>query len=165
MSRFCIGLALWALLLALVACGGDSKITDPARDAELANDSLTESIQNKDSDSAEGTEPGEDVDTVVPTFDDLPACTGDRNGKTAYVEDEDSAYVCKKGLWVVDDSLSKAVRPDSEKKSSSSAKAKSSSSKTGDSSSSAKSSSSKDSKSSSSDEKNVHRVPWFLQFL
>jgi uncharacterized protein (TIGR02145 family) len=154
MSRFCIGLALWALLLALVACGGDSKITDPARDAELANDSLTESIQNKDSDSAEGTEPGEDVDTVVPTFDDLPACTGDRNGKTAYVEDEDSAYVCKKGLWVVDDSLSKAVRPDSEKKSSSSAKAKSSSSKTGDSSSSAKSSSSKDSKSSSSDEKN-----------
>ena len=154
MSRFCIGLALWALLLALVACGGDSKITDPARDAELANDSLTESIQNKDSDSAKDAESGEDVDTVVPTFDDLPACTGDLNGKTAYVEDEDSAYVCKKGLWVVDDSLSKAVRPDSEKKSSSSAKAKSSSSRTGDSSSSAKSSSSKDSKSSSSDEKN-----------
>ena len=154
MSRFCIGLALWALLLALAACGGDSKITDPARDTELADDSLTESIQNKDSDSAKDAEPGEKVDAVVPSFDDLPACTGDRNGKTAYVEDEDSAYVCKKGLWVVDDSLTKAVRPDSENKSSSSAKAKSSSSKTGDSSSSAKSSSSKDSKSSSSDEKN-----------
>ena len=161
MSRFFVGLALWALLLALAACGGDSKGTDPARDAELAemvdtvvstyddltvctdkregttayvedekkayvceskrwtaNDPLTESIQNKDSDSAKDAESGEKVDTVVPSFDDLPACTGDLNGKTAYVEDEDSAYVCKKGLWVVDDSLSKAVRPDSEKKSS-----------------------------------------------
>ena len=153
MSRFCFGLALWALLLALAACGGDSKGTDP-KDTELANDSLTESIQNKDSDSAKDAEPGENVDTVVTTFDDLPSCTRDHEGATAYVEDEDSAYVCKKGLWAVDDSLTKAVQPDSEKKSSSSAKAKSSSSKTGDSSSRAKSSSSKDSKSSSSDEKN-----------
>ena len=150
MSRFCIGLALWALSLALAACGGDSKGTDPVRDAELANDSLTESIQNKDSDSAKDAESGEKVDTVVTTFDDLPSCTRDHEGATAYVEDEDSAYVCKKGLWAVDDSLTKAVRPDSENKSSSSAKAKSSSSKTGDSSSSAKSSSSKDGKSNSS---------------
>ena len=143
MSRFCLGLALWALLLALAACGGDSKGTDPARDTELA-----------DSDSAKDAESGEKVDAVVPTFDDLLACTRDHEGATAYVEDEDSAYVCKKGLWVVDDSLTKAVRPDSEKKSSSSAKAKSSSNETSESSSSAKSSSSKDSKSSSSDEKN-----------
>ena len=197
MSRFFVGLALWALLLALAACGGDSKGTDPARDAELAemvdtvvstyddltvctdkregttayvedekkayvceskrwtvNDSLTVSIQNKDSDSAKDAESGEKVDTVVPSFDDLPACTGDLNGKTAYVEDEDSAYVCKKGLWVVDDSLTKAIRPDLEEKSSSSAKAKSSSNETSDSSSKAKSSSSKDGKSSNSDEKN-----------
>ena len=203
MSRFFVGLALWALLLALAACGGDSKGTDPARDAELAemvdtvvstfedltvctdkregttayvedekkayvceskrwtaNDSLTESIQNKDSDSAKDADFGENVNTVVPSFDDLPSCTRDHEGATAYVEDEDSAYVCKKGLWVVDDSLSKAVRPDSEKKSSSSAKAKSSSNKASDSSSSAKlqssssavktSSSSKEGKSSSS---------------
>jgi Fibrobacter succinogenes major domain (Fib_succ_major). len=95
MSRFFVGLALWALLLALAACGGDSKGTDP-KDAELA----------------------EMVDTVVSTFEDLTVCTGKREGATAYVEDEDSAYVCKKGLWVVDDSLTKAVRPDSEKKSS-----------------------------------------------
>ena len=205
MSRFCIGLALWALSLALAACGGDSKGTDPARDAELAemvdtvvstfddltvctdkregatayvedekkayvceskrwtaNDSLTESIQNKDSDSAQDAESGEDVDTVVPTFDDLPSCTRDHEGATAYVEDEDSAYVCKKGLWAVDDSLTKAIQPDSEKKSSSSAKAKSSSNKASDSSSSDKSpssssavktsSSSRDGKSNSSDE-------------
>ena len=154
MSRFFVGLALWALLLALAACGGDSNGTDPARDTELADDSLTESILDKDSDSAKDAESGEKVDAVVSTFDDLPACTGDLNGKTAYVEDEDSAYVCKKGLWVVDDSLTKAVRPDSEKKSSSSAKAKSSSNETSDSSSRAKSNSSKDGMSSSSDEKN-----------
>ena len=161
MSRFFLGLALWALLLAFAACGGDSKGTDPARDTELAemvdtvvstfedltvctdkregstayvedekkayvceskrwtaNDSLTESILDKDSDSAKDAESGENVDTVVPSFDDLPSCTRDHEGATAYVEDEDSAYVCKKGLWVVDDSLTKAVRPDSEKKSS-----------------------------------------------
>ena len=153
MTRFCIGLALWALLLALAACGGDSKIADPARDTELADDSLMESILDKDSDSAKDAEPGEKVDAVVPSFDDLPSCTRDLNGKTAYVEDEDSAYVCKKRLWVVDDSLTKAVRPDSENKSSSSAKAKSSSNETSESSSSAKSSSSKDGKSSSSGEK------------
>ena len=204
MSRFCIGLALWALLLALSACGGDSKGTDPVRDAELAemvdtvvstfedltvctdkregttayvedekkayvceskrwtaNDSLTESIQNKDSDSAKDAESGEDVDTVVPTFDDLPSCTRDHEGATAYVEDEDSAYVCKKGLWAVDDSLTEAIESDLEKKSSSSAKAKSSSNETSDfgsaksqSSSSAvkTSSSSRDGKSNSSDE-------------
>jgi len=200
MSRFCLGLALWALLLALAACGGDSKGTDP-KDAEpgenvdtvvptfddlpsctrdhegatayvedekkayvceskrwTANDSLTGSILDKDSDSAEGTESGEKVDVVVSTFDDLPSCTRDLNGKTAYVEDEDSAYVCKKGLWVVDDSLTKAIQPDSEKKSSSSAKAKSSSSKTSDSSSKAKSSSSKDGKSNSSSSSVVSTV-------
>ena len=128
MSRFFVGLALWALLLALAACGGDSKITDPARDTELA----------------------EMVDTVVSTYDDLTVCTDKREGATAYVEDEDSAYVCKKGLWAVDDSLTKAIRPDLEEKSSSSAKAKSSSNETSDSSSKAKSSSSKDGKSNSS---------------
>ena len=205
MSRFFVGLALWALLLALAACGGDGKGTDP-KDAEpgenvdtvvstfddlpsctrdhegatayvedekkayvceskrwTANDSLTGSILDKDSDSAEGTESGEKVDVVVSTFDDLPSCTRDHEGATAYVEDEDSAYVCKKGLWAVDDSLTKAIRPDSEKKSSSSAKAKSSSNETSDSGSTKSqssssavkaSSSSKDGKSSSSDEKN-----------
>ena len=110
MSRFFMGFALWALLLALAACGGDSKGTDP-KDAELA----------------------EMVDTVVSTFDDLTDCTDKREGATAYVEDEDSAYVCKKGLWGVDDSLTKAIESDLEKKSSSSAKAKSSSNETSES--------------------------------
>ena len=170
MSRFCIGLALWALVLARAACGGDGKGTDP-KDAELAemvdtvvstyddltvctdkregatayvedekkayvceskrwtaNDSLTESIQNKDSDSAKDAESGENVDTVVPTFDDLPSCTRDHEDATAYVEDEDSAYVCKKGLWIVDDSLTKAIQRRNEKSFSNSQNNKSSSS-------------------------------------
>jgi Fibrobacter succinogenes major domain (Fib_succ_major). len=130
MSRFFVGLALWALLLALAACGGDSNGTDPARDAELA----------------------EMVDTVVSTYDDLTVCTDKREGTTAYVEDEKKAYVCDGDDWTEDDSLTNEIRSDSEKKSSSSAKAKSSSDETSDSSSNAKSSSSRDGKSNSSDE-------------
>ena len=96
MSRFFVGLALWALLLALAACGGDSKGTDPAMDTELA----------------------EMVDTVVSTYDDLTVCTDKREGATAYVEDEKKAYVYKNGFWVVDDSLTKEIESDLEKKSS-----------------------------------------------
>ena len=128
MSRFFLGLALWALLLTLAACGSDSNGTDPARDAELA----------------------EMVDTVVSTYDDLTVCTDKREGATAYVEDEKKAYVCDGDNWTEDNSLTNAIPPDSEKKSSSSAKAKSSSNETSDSSSKAKSSSSKDGKSNSS---------------
>ena len=95
MSRFFVGLALWALLLALAACGGDSKGTDP-KDAELA----------------------EMVDTVVSTFDDLPVCTDKREGTTAYVEDEKKAYVCDGNDWTEDGSLTNEIRSDSEKKSS-----------------------------------------------
>ena len=138
MSRFFVGLVLWALLLALAACGGDSKVTDPARDAELA----------------------EMVDTVASNFDNLPSCTRNHEGVTAYVEDEEKAYVCDGDDWTEDGSLTNAIQPDSEKKSSSSAKAKSSSNEKSDSSSNAKSqssssavkvsSSSKDGKSNSS---------------
>ena len=96
MSRFFVGLALWALLLALAACGGDSKGTDPARDAELA----------------------EMVDTVVSTYDDLTVCTDKREGATAYVEDEKKAYVCDGDDWTEDGSLTNEIRSDSEKKAS-----------------------------------------------
>ena len=96
MSRFFVGLALWALLFALAACGGDSNGTDPARDAELA----------------------EMVDTVVSTYDDLTVCTDKREGSTAYVEDEKKAYVCDGNDWTEDGSLTNEIRSDSEKKSS-----------------------------------------------
>ena len=87
MSRFFVGLALWALLLALAACGGDSKGTDP-KDAELA----------------------EMVDTVVSTFEDLTVCTDKREGSTAYVEDEKKAYVCESKRWTVNDSLTESIQ-------------------------------------------------------
>ena len=96
MSRFFVGLALWALLLALAACGGDSKGTDPARDTELA----------------------EMVDTVVSTYDDLTVCTDKREGSTAYVEDEKKAYVCDGDDWTEDGSLTNEIQSDSEKKAS-----------------------------------------------
>jgi len=96
MSRFFVGLALWALLLALAACGGDSNGTDPAMDTELA----------------------EMVDTVVSTFDDLTVCTDKREGATAYVEDEKKAYVCDGDDWTEDGSLTNEIRSDSEKKAS-----------------------------------------------
>ena len=96
MSRFFVGLALWALLLALAACGGDSKGTDPARDTELA----------------------EMVDTVVSTFEDLTVCTDKREGSTAYVEDEKKAYVCDGDDWTEDGSLTNEIQSDSEKKAS-----------------------------------------------
>ena len=95
MSRFFVGLALWALSLALAACGGDSKGTDP-KDTELA----------------------EMVDTVVSTYDDLTVCTDKREGATAYVEDEKKAYVCDGDDWTEDGSLTNEIRSDSEKKSS-----------------------------------------------
>ena len=43
-----------------------------------------------------------EADIVVTIFDDLPNCTGKREGVTAYVKDEKTAYVCTDGDWVVD---------------------------------------------------------------
>ena len=54
-----------------------------------------------DSGSGKGTEPAEvpDSDIIAATFDDLPVCSGKREGTTAYVKDEKSAYVCEAGDW------------------------------------------------------------------
>ena len=63
MSRFFLGLALCALLLAFAACGGDSKGTDPVRVAELAemddtdvssSSAKAESSSNETSESSSG---------------------------------------------------------------------------------------------------------------
>ena len=37
---------------------------------------------------------------VVETFDDLPVCSDNQDGSTAYVKDEKTAYVCVDGDWV-----------------------------------------------------------------
>ena len=61
----------------LAACGGDgNKANEPAPSAE--------------------------ADFVVDSFDDLSVCIGNREGATAYVKDEDNAYICTNGDWAID---------------------------------------------------------------
>jgi uncharacterized protein (TIGR02145 family) len=73
----------------LAACGGDgNKANEPAPSAE--------------------------ADFVVDTFGDLSVCTGNREGATAYVKDEDHDYICTNGDWAID------TNADTRKKSSSS---------------------------------------------
>ncbi|MCQ2100856.1 MAG: fibrobacter succinogenes major paralogous domain-containing protein [Fibrobacter sp.] len=91
-------------------------------------------------------------DLVVATFDDLPVCSGKREGATAYVKDEKTAYICEDGKWISDDETdgddsSSSVKPGS---SSSSVKPGSSSSKKDDPMSSSSVVSSSSEKSSSS---------------
>ncbi len=57
-------------------------------------------------------------DLVVATFDDLPVCSGKREGATAYVKDEKTAYICEDGKWISDDETdgddsSSSVKPSS----------------------------------------------------
>ena len=42
-------------------------------------------------------------DLIVEVFDDLPVCTASREGVTAYVKEEKTAYVCSNGEWSKDD--------------------------------------------------------------
>lgn len=76
--------AIFAVAGLLAACGGDSG-------------------------SGKGTESaGEyDSDIIVTTFDDLPVCSDKREGATAYVNDEKSAYICEDGDWSKDGDSSK----------------------------------------------------------
>ena len=50
-----------------------------------------------DSTSAKDTDQS---DELVETFDDLPVCSDNREGATAYVKDEKNAYMCVDGDWV-----------------------------------------------------------------
>ncbi|SHL56621.1 fibrobacter succinogenes major paralogous domain-containing protein [Fibrobacter sp. UWEL] len=93
-----------------------------------------------------------EADLVVATFDDLPVCSGKREGATAYVKDEKTAYICEDGKWISDDETdgddsSSSVKPGS---SSSSVNPGSSSSKKDDPMSSSSVVSSSSEKSSSS---------------
>ena len=74
-----------------------------------------------DGDSSSGTSANGSVsesDLVVATFDDLPVCSGKREGATAYVKDEKTAYICEDGKWISDDETdgddsSSSVKPGS----------------------------------------------------
>lgn len=70
-----------ASLLAFTACGDDSNSSKP--DSNLPDD-LSSRVE----------------DMVVGTFDNLPVCSGTCEGVTAYVKDENLAYVCVNGSWV-----------------------------------------------------------------
>lgn len=103
--------AVFAVMGIFTACGGDSG-----------------SGSNNDSDSGqvgELVEPS-DSDIVADSFDDLPVCSGKREGFTAYVKDEKAAYVCEAGDWNPDKGTDKD--PMSVEGTSSSGKPKSSSS-------------------------------------
>lgn len=99
------GVAIGSIAI-LAACGGDS--SSGAKDPELAE--------------------GDGTDLIADTFDDLPVCSSKREGETAYVKDEKTAYVCEKGDWTLDGEDPAEKSSSSEKTSSSSGKAKSSSS-------------------------------------
>ncbi len=75
--RGCVATAAIPCLLFLAACGGDS--SSGADDKNLSESNIMED-----------------------TFDDLPVCSDKREGATAYVKDEKTAYVCTDGDWVVD---------------------------------------------------------------
>jgi len=68
----------------LAACGGDSSsgADNEGKGAELLE--------------------GAEIDLIVDVFDDLPVCSDKREGATAYVKDEKTAYVCVDGDWTAD---------------------------------------------------------------
>ena len=58
---------------------------------------------------------------MVDTIDDLPVCSGKREGVIAYVKDEKTTYICEEGKWFADeeDSLSLSSATTEEESSSS----------------------------------------------
>ena len=94
-KKISLMLPLLCAMLAFWACG-DGESSSGAS----ANGSVSES------------------DLVVATFDDLPVCSGKREGATAYVKDEKTAYICEDGKWISDDETdgddsSSSVKPGS----------------------------------------------------
>ncbi len=86
-----------------------------------------------DGNKANEPDPSAEADFVVDSFGDLSVCTGNREGATAYVKDEDHDYICTDGDWAIDtnaDTRKKSSNSKDEANSSNSKdKAKSSSSR------------------------------------
>ena len=93
------------LTLLLIACGGDSG-TASGGSTKLSN-----------------------ADMEVDSYSQLPSCVEKREGKTAYVVDQEQGYVCQEGEWVEDDAgetnSSSSMKSSSSVKSSSSINASS----------------------------------------
>lgn len=63
-------------------------------------------------------------DLIVSVYDDLPVCSSTREGVTAYVKDDKTAYICQDNVWTVDgegdDSASSSSRQSQQESTSSS---------------------------------------------
>ena len=55
------------------------------------------------------------ADMEVDSYSQLPSCAEKREGKTAYVVDQDQGYVCQNGKWVEDESIDVAYSSSSSK--------------------------------------------------
>lgn len=75
-------LTVLALTFSLAACGDDDSSFAP-RDNTVS-----------------------DSDIVVESFDDLPVCSSKREGATAYIKDEKTAYICTDSSWVPEEESS-----------------------------------------------------------
>ena len=58
-----------------------------------------------DSSDAVGSQKPSNADMEVRTYSELPSCAEKRDGKTAYVADQEQGYVCSNGKWVENDSV------------------------------------------------------------
>ena len=56
-------------------------------------------------DSGNGASPQSNADMDVRTYSELPSCAEKRDGKTAYVVDQEQGYICQNGEWVEDDDV------------------------------------------------------------
>lgn len=82
-------------LLLLAACGGDSNSSGPSNGVEPTEVAKSNSV--------EPTKETKSIDITVATFEELPVCTDKREGVTAYVKDEKTAYTCIDGDWTLAD--------------------------------------------------------------
>ena len=64
-------------------------------------------------DSSNGASPHSNADMDVQTYSELPSCAEKRDGKTAYVADQEQGYICQNGKWVEDDDVKVVDYPSS----------------------------------------------------
>ena len=97
MSRFFLGLALWALLLVLAACGGDSKGTDPVRVAELAemDDTDVSSSSAKAESSSNETSESSSSDKSQPSSSEVKASSSSDKSQPSSNETSESSSGAK----------------------------------------------------------------------
>ena len=64
-------------------------------------------------DSGNTASPHSNADMEVRTYSELPSCAEKRDGKTAYVADQEQGYICQNGKWVEDDDVKVVDYPSS----------------------------------------------------